>query len=67
MFHAADLVIITKVDLLPHLEFDVEALEGNARRINRRADVLRLSTRTGEGLAAWYGWIDARRQQMVGA
>jgi hydrogenase nickel incorporation protein HypB len=60
MFHAADLVVVTKIDLLPHLDFDVGALEANARRINPRADVIRLSARTGVGLADWYAWIDGR-------
>jgi hydrogenase nickel incorporation protein HypB len=64
MFHAAGLVLVTKVDLLPHLDFDVAALESNARRVNPRAEVLRVSTRSGDGLDAWYGWIDTRRRQM---
>jgi hydrogenase nickel incorporation protein HypB len=67
MFHAARLVLVTKVDLLPHLDFDVAALETNARRVNPRAEVLRLSARTGEGLAAWYAWIDARLRDLGGA
>ncbi len=67
MFHAASLVLVTKVDLLPHLELDVETLEANARKVNPRAEVLRLSTRTGEGLAAWYAWINARRRQLGAA
>ncbi len=67
MFHAAGLVLVTKVDLLPYLEFDIAALESNARRVNPRAEVLRVSTRSGDGLDAWYAWIDARRRQMVAA
>jgi hydrogenase nickel incorporation protein HypB len=63
MFHAARLVLVTKVDLLPHLDFDVQALEANVRRVNPRADVLRVSARTGEGLAAWTRWIEARRAE----
>jgi hydrogenase nickel incorporation protein HypB len=65
MFHAARLVLITKVDLLPHLDLDVALLESNARKVNPRADVLRVSTRTGEGLAAWYAWLDARRHALA--
>ena len=67
MFHAAGLILVTKVDLLPHLELDVAALEANARRVNPRAEVLRVSTRTGEGLDAWYAWIDARLRQVEAA
>jgi hydrogenase nickel incorporation protein HypB len=64
MFHAARLVLVTKVDLLPHLDFDVDALESNARKVNPHADVIRVSTRTGHGLDAWYTWIDARRREV---
>lgn len=67
MFHAARLVLVTKVDLLPHLDFDVTALERNVRKINPRADVLRVSTRTGEGLEAWYAWLTARRGEVEAA
>jgi hydrogenase nickel incorporation protein HypB len=65
MFRAARLVLVTKVDLLPHLDFDVAALEENARKVNPRADVIRVSTRSGEGLDAWYAWIDARRREVA--
>lgn len=61
MFHAADLMILNKVDLLPHLDFDVEACIANARKVNPRIRALRLSARTGEGMADWLAWIDAAR------
>jgi hydrogenase nickel incorporation protein HypB len=64
MFHAARLVLVTKVDLLAHLDFDVAALLSNVRKVNPRADVLRVSTRTGEGMDAWYAWLGARRQEL---
>ncbi|MCF6353897.1 MAG: hydrogenase nickel incorporation protein HypB [Candidatus Polarisedimenticolaceae bacterium] len=62
MFHASDLMILNKIDLLPHLDFDVEQCIGYARRINPRIHVLRLSATTGEGMDAWYQWIEANRQ-----
>lgn len=61
MFRAARLVLVTKVDLLPHLDFDVAALEDNVRLVNPGAGVLRVSARSGEGLDGWYRWLDARR------
>ncbi len=61
MFHASDLMILTKTDLLPHLDFDPEACIANARRINPRIKVLELSARTGEGMEGWLGWIEAAR------
>ncbi|AGK57347.1 hydrogenase accessory protein HypB [Hyphomicrobium denitrificans 1NES1] len=61
MFHAADLMIVAKIDLLPHLDFDVGATIANARRINPRIKVLQVSAKTGEGLDAWMQWIRAAR------
>ena len=60
MFAASDLMLLNKVDLLPHLEFDVDACVAAALRVNPRIQVLKISSRTGEGLAAFYAWIEAR-------
>ena len=54
MFRAASVVIVNKVDLAPHLDFDREALMANLREVNPDARVLTLSARSGEGMAAWY-------------
>lgn len=62
MFHAADLMLLNKTDLLPHLDFDVEACIDYARRVNPEIEVIRLSARTGEGMADWLQWIDSRRR-----
>jgi hydrogenase nickel incorporation protein HypB len=58
MFRAAELMLLNKVDLLPHVEFDLDAAIANARQVNPAITVLCVSARTGEGLAAWYAWID---------
>ena len=50
MFAAADLMILNKCDLLPHLEFDADLCEANARRVNPAIQVLRVSATKGEGL-----------------
>jgi len=60
MFAAADLMLLNKSDLLPHLEFDVDACLVAAMRVNPRIRILTVSARTGEGLAAFYAWIEAR-------
>lgn len=57
MFKASSLMIISKIDLLPYVDFDVDACIGFARRINPDIDVLRLSATNGEGLSAWYAWL----------
>jgi hydrogenase nickel incorporation protein HypB len=59
MFRAADLVVLTKIDLLPALpEFDVAALEDALRHVMRVPRWIALSARTGEGVAAWLDWLD---------
>lgn len=62
MFDAADLMLISKTDLLPHLDFDVEACIANARKINPGIEVLTLSAKTGHGMMAWCVWVTACRQ-----
>jgi hydrogenase nickel incorporation protein HypB len=60
MFRAASLVLISKIDLLPHLEFDLGRALAGLRAVNPGVTALPLSARTGEGMAQWYGWL--RRQ-----
>ena len=62
MFHASDLMLLNKVDLLPHLNFDVEKCIEYARRVNPGIKVLQLSATSGEGMEQWYQWIRATRQ-----
>ena len=61
MFAAADLMLLNKIDLLPHLDFDMASCLAAAARANPAMQVLPVSARTGEGLAAFYAWIAARR------
>jgi hydrogenase nickel incorporation protein HypB len=60
MFAAADLMLLNKSDLLPHLDFDVGACLAYALRVNPRLQTLVVSARTGEGLVSFYAWIEAR-------
>ncbi len=67
MFHAADLLLLNKIDLLPHLDFDVARCEEYARRINPEIPILPLSARTGEGMESWYRWLRlARESRLLG-
>jgi len=61
MFHAADLMLLNKTDLLPHLQFDVDQCIAYAQRVNPGIKVLQLSATTGEGMAQWYQWLQATR------
>jgi hydrogenase nickel incorporation protein HypB len=58
MFRAADLMILNKVDLLPHLSFDVEMCLAYARRVNPRIEVMQVSATRGDGMAAWLVWLE---------
>lgn len=60
MFRASSLMILNKIDLLPHVEFDVDTCIGYARRVNPDIEVLQLSATTGEGLDDWYAWLRER-------
>lgn len=62
MFAAASLMLVSKVDLLPHLDFDVDALVANAKRINPSISVLKVSATSGEGVDRWIGWVRAASQ-----
>jgi hydrogenase nickel incorporation protein HypB len=61
MIRSSQLLLITKVDLLPHLDFDVAALAANARKINPGIKILKVSAKSGEGMDAWTGFIRAAR------
>ncbi len=57
MFRTADVVVVNKIDLLPHLDFDLAAFLANVRAVNPTAEVIQLSARTGEGVADWCAWL----------
>jgi hydrogenase nickel incorporation protein HypB len=57
MFAAADLMLLNKIDLLPHVDFDVAQCLDYARRVNPTLQILQLSARTGEGMTAWLDWL----------
>jgi hydrogenase nickel incorporation protein HypB len=61
MFKAADLVLLTKCDLLPHLEVDVRKIEDALARVMPRPRMLQVSARTGAGIDAWVAWLEERR------
>jgi hydrogenase nickel incorporation protein HypB len=61
MFRAADIVLINKVDLLPHVVFDVDRCRARAREVNARLQCLQVSATRGDGLPAWYDWLRAAR------
>jgi len=61
MFAASALMVVTKCDLLPHLDFDLDRLVDNARRVNPSIGVLKLSAKSGDGMDRWMHWLDTAR------
>jgi hydrogenase nickel incorporation protein HypB len=59
MFRACELVVVNKLDLLPHLDFDLDELLANVEAVNPDATVLTTSARTGEGIEALRDWLAA--------
>ncbi|MCF6766989.1 hydrogenase nickel incorporation protein HypB [Thiotrichales bacterium 19S11-10] len=57
MFHSADIVIVNKVDLLNHVDFDMERLSQHVYQIQPKAKIIPLSVKSGEGLSDWYHWL----------
>jgi hydrogenase nickel incorporation protein HypB len=57
MFRACDLVLVNKIDLLPHLEFDLDHLLYNIDQVHPGVERLVLSARTGEGIDKWRDWL----------
>ncbi|MEK9712210.1 MAG: hydrogenase nickel incorporation protein HypB [Thalassolituus sp.] len=62
MFYAADIMLLNKTDLLPYLNFDVEACMANARKVNPKIRIIQVSATTGEGMDTWYSWLAAASQ-----
>ena len=57
MFSTADVLLLSKVDLLPHLRVDIALMKDNALKVNPKLKIFPVSSYTGEGMDAWYGWL----------
>ncbi|AFY77003.1 MAG: hydrogenase nickel incorporation protein HypB [Hydrococcus sp. C42_A2020_068] len=60
MFREVDCLLITKMDLAPHLEIDLNRIEANIRQINPHVTIIPLSAKTGEGLETWLDWVTSQ-------
>jgi hydrogenase nickel incorporation protein HypB len=63
MFRTADLVLLNKIDLLPYVDFDVEAFTAALRAVRPLAEVCAVSATKGDGMENWYAWLSGRTVQ----
>lgn len=67
LFASADLLLVTKSDLLPYVGIDLDKLIAAARAVRPGLTVITVSATTGEGLEAWYAWLAHERDHVQGA
>jgi hydrogenase nickel incorporation protein HypB len=65
MFRACELVVVNKIDLLDHLDFDLDRLLANVEVVNPGAETLLISARTGEGVEGWRRWLERLPQRIA--
>jgi len=65
MFHEADCIIVTKLDLAPYLDLDLAKLEANLQDVNPQAPVFWVSSKTGVGLTDWLLWLAQRLERSL--
>lgn len=64
MFRACDLVVVSKIDLLPHLRIDLRDIADALAQVNPEPRIIAVSAETGEGLDEWIGWLEERRSRL---
>ncbi|MBQ5987200.1 MAG: hydrogenase nickel incorporation protein HypB [Clostridia bacterium] len=57
MFSTSDALLITKTDVLPYFDFDLEKCRERAKKLNPRIEIFAVSSKTGEGMAEWEAWL----------
>lgn len=65
MFAASDLVLLNKIDLLPHLNFDISACRRHINHVNPNAEIINVSATSGEGMNEWLNWLHQRRNALL--
>jgi len=67
IFFKSEVMVLTKIDLLPYVPFDATRAEENARRTHPGMEMLRVSGITGNGLEEWLAWLERRRRKQQAA
>jgi hydrogenase nickel incorporation protein HypB len=66
MFRQSRYAVLNKIDLLPHVPFDVDQARANAREVNPELEFFLTSALTGEGMDAWYTFLKHRVMKVAG-
>ena len=61
MFAKSELMVLNKMDLLPYVQFSLEQVRENARRVHPGIEIIELSCTTRDGLDGWLKWLQSRR------
>ncbi len=67
MFRKADLVLLTKADLVPHLDVDLDAIQANLARVMPEPLAFVVSAKTGQGISLWAEWLEGRKRALAPA
>jgi len=65
MFAQADAVLLNKIDLLPYTDFEMDAFTRGVRNLNEKAQIFKISCKTGEGVESWTKWVLAQLDKTV--
>jgi hydrogenase nickel incorporation protein HypB len=58
IFAKSKVLLINKIDLLTQVDFDIERVKADARKLNKSIEIFQVSAKTGEGMAEWYNWLE---------
>ena len=64
IFVKSDVMVITKIDLLPYVPLNLERMKANARQVHPGIEIIELSCKTGDGLDVWLAWLERRRDSV---
>jgi len=62
IFFKSELLVVTKIDLLPYVPFDINKAEENARKVHPGMEIVRVSCTSGDGLKDWLQWLDLKKK-----
>ena len=67
IFFKSELMLLTKIDLLPYVPFSADLAKENARRVHPGMEIIEVSSLKGDGMERWMEWLEARREKRAGA